>query len=116
MKSIPFSIPDVYEGFAETEGLIRLEADVLIMEFETKDSLVGFLKSKLKEVQVPLNELSAVSFKKKHFKALLTLSSNKMSLFADVPASKQGEVTLQFARKNRDEAEHLASSLSQKVS
>ena len=77
---------------------------------------MGILKSNLKEVLVPLNELSSVSFKKKYFKALLTLRSNKMSLFADVPASKQGEVTLQFARKNRDEAEHLASSLSQRVS
>jgi hypothetical protein len=116
MQSIPFSIPNVYEGFAETEGLIRFEKDVLILEYQTKDSIVGVLKSGLKEVRIPLSELDSINFEKKLFKTQLTVRARKMSTFADIPANKQGEATLRFIRKNRDAAEELASNLALRIS
>ncbi len=116
MSSIPFSIPDVMEGFAETEGLARLEKEALILEFQTKDSIIGLIKSAVKEVRISFSEIESIKFEKKIFKTQLIVNARSMSTFSNVPGNKQGVVTLRFRKKNKDEAEHFASSLDLQLS
>ena len=101
MESLPFSISDVYEGLAEVEGTARCEDDVLILEFQTHDSLVGLLKSKVKTIHLPLHALAAIHFQQQLFTACVTLRVHSMSLVQDIPGSCQGEVRLHVARKHR---------------
>lgn len=44
MHTVPFSISDAYEGLADVDGLARFEADVLTLEFQTKDAFFGIIK------------------------------------------------------------------------
>lgn len=111
METIPFTITNVYEGFAEVEGLARLEDDGLVLEFQTKDGIVGLIKSKVNEVRIPLEEIAGVEFQKKMFKASVLLRVRSMSLMSAIPGSRQGEVKLRIPRKHRDAAEELVSEL-----
>jgi len=45
MPNLPFTIPDLYADFAEAQGIARLDDDILILEYQTKDSIVGMIKS-----------------------------------------------------------------------
>ena len=116
MLTIPFSINDAYEGLADVDGLVRLEADRLTLEFQTKDAFFGVVKSDLKRVEITLGDLTAVTFKKKMFWATLALRVCTMALIEAVPGAKRGEIKLRFARKHRDEAQTLASSLNLRLS
>jgi hypothetical protein len=111
MESLPFSIADVYEGLAEVEGTARCENDVLILEFQTYNSLVGLLKSKVKILHLPLHALAAIHFQQKLFTAFVTLRVHSMHLVQDLPGTCQGEVRLHVARKHRKIARAFVSEL-----
>jgi len=111
MESLPFSIADVYEGLAEVKGTARCEEDVLILEFQTHDSLVGLLKSKVKTIHLPLHALAAIHFQHKLFTAFVTLRVHSMRLVQDLPGTCQGEVRLQVARKHRKVAQAFVTEL-----
>ena len=111
MESLPFSISDVYEGLAEIEGTARCEDEVLILEFQTHDSLVGLLKSKVKTIHLPLHALAAVHFQQQLFTAFVTLRVHSMHLVQDTPGNRQGEVRLHIARKHRKVAHSFVTEL-----
>ena len=92
MESLPFSISDVYKGWAKVEGTARCEDDVLILEFQMQDRLVGLLKSKVKTIHLPLHALAAIHFQQRLFTAFVTLRVHSMSLVQDLPGRSQGEV------------------------
>ncbi len=116
MYTIPFSISDAYEGLADVEGLARFEADVLTLEFQTKDAFFGVIKSEVKEVQISLADLVSADFSKNMFRATLKLRVRSMALIEEIPGAKRGELKLRFARKYRDEAYTLASQLQLRLS
>ena len=35
--SLPFRFPDTFEGFARSGGVLRAEADGLVLKFQTRD-------------------------------------------------------------------------------
>ena len=111
MESLPFSIADVYEGWAEVKGTARCEEDVLILEFQTHDSLVGLLTSTVKTIHLPLHALATIHFQHKLFTAFVTLRVHSMRLMQDLPGSCQGEVRLQVARKYRKVAHAFVAEL-----
>jgi hypothetical protein len=111
MESLPFSIADVYEGLAEVNGTARCEDDVLILEFQTQDSLVGLLTSKIKTLYLPLHTLAAIHFQRHLFTAVVTLRVHNMRLAQDLPGSSQGEVRLRVARKHRKVAHAFVTEL-----
>ena len=111
MESLPFSIADVYEGLAEVKGTARCEDDVLILEFQTHDSLVGLLKSKVKTIHLPLHALAAIHFQPKLFTACVTLRVPSMGLGQDLPGTGQGEGRLHVARQHRKVAQAFVTEL-----
>ncbi len=116
MYTLPFSISDAYEGLADVDGLARFENDLLTLEFETKDAFFGIVKSGVQTIEIALSDLASVTFKKSMIRATLKLQVRSMALLEDLPGTKGGEVKLRFARKYRDEAQSLSSSLQLRLS
>lgn len=117
MNSLPFSI-SAYDGLAETHGLIRLDEDEdgLILEFQTKDGLVGILKSNVKEIKIPLSEIESVHLKKGWLNTTLIIRCSRLSILSDIPGSSQGEAKLSVSRKNRKTAEWFVPDIMLKIS
>lgn len=109
--SIPFKIKNVYEGLAETEGVITIENEHLKIEFQTKDSIFGFLRSQLNTILLPIKELAHVNHKPGLFKDTLTLRATNMRYFLPVPTSKHGEIQVIIDKKNREDALAFVSDL-----
>ncbi len=112
VQAIPFSFPDVYEGFADAEGLIRLEGSEVILEYEVKDGFVGVVKSGLKEIRLPLQEIDSLHSKRNIFRSMLFIRPRSLNSIKDVPGLKNGEMRIKFSRKHREEAEHFAANVS----
>ncbi len=111
MKSIPFSLKKVYEGFAETQGLVRYEDETIWLEFQAKDSFIGLLKSGVRQVSIQANDLETVVAKHKLFRSDLTLRTRSLQVLAQFPNRKGAEVVLQFRRQYRDDVKELTSAL-----
>lgn len=108
-KPIPFHL-DVNQGFAEAQGLIHIKKNSLVLEYEVKDAFGGFIKSELKETEIPFDEIESLTYKKGFWGAKVLIDGNSMRTFEDVPGAEQGSCTLKIKRKDRDQAQQSISS------
>jgi hypothetical protein len=115
MLSLPFKITNLFSDLAEAHGLVTMEGDFLRMEFQTQDAILGLLKSQLKEIRIPIQELNSAIYQKKLFGTKIILRANKLTTLSRVPGHEKGQVVLEISRKDRDIAEQLTSSLDMKI-
>lgn len=110
-----FTINDLYANLAEVNGLAQIQDDRLILEFEIADSVFGAVKSKVREISVPLSEIAAVRLDRGMWCTRLKLQGQKLRTFEGVPTAKGGEVTLIFGRQARAASETLARDIAEVI-
>ena len=103
MHSVPFSISDAYEGLVDVDGLVWFDADVLTLEFQTKDAFFGLIKSNVQNVQLSLTDLASVHFAKKIFRATLTLRVHRLALVAQIYNASSASLEYDLYYKGRFE-------------
>ena len=111
MISIPFSLPDAYGGMAEADGILRLNEDSLLFEFQVKDAFFGVVKSDVKSIILNVADIAAIDYKRSIFRGLIYLRSHSVNTVSEIPGHKGGEVRMSIKRKYCDDAEELISSL-----
>jgi len=113
MNAVPISLGEMYEGFANCHGLVRDEGDHLCLEFQMQDSLVGLVKSGIKEVRIPLADLASVALERHWFGLAtnLVIQVSRMDSVKDVPGMSQGRLALGVARKDREAAAKFVAEL-----
>jgi hypothetical protein len=102
--SVPVTLGDSWGGLASNAGLLRLEGDTLVLEFETKDGVLEVLKSGAKRYDLPLTEVEACQWHRGWFGGKIELSVRSMNALEGIAGAAQGRVTLGVARKDRDRA------------
>ena len=109
IPSLPFFIPNVYEGFAKANGMARVTHMGLALEFEVKDGIVGMIKSGLREVEIPLDDLQQLELRKGWFRTRLLIKTRRMAVVSKLPGNHTGGIELGVARADRKIAEALVS-------
>ncbi len=109
-KPIPFHISNINHGLAEAQGLIHINKNSLTLEFELKDTLGGFIKSELREVEIPFDKIESLTFKRGFWAGKVRIEANSMRTFEDIPGSEQGQCELKIKRKDREKARQSISS------
>jgi hypothetical protein len=109
--SVPFSIHNVFQGLAETEGILSVDGTDLKLEFRTTDAVLGLLKSGVQEVKLPIASVEEMTFRKGVFDCSLVIRVAEMRRAADVPNFKQGEILLSIAKKHSQAAAELVASV-----
>ncbi|MDX2247900.1 MAG: hypothetical protein SF052_14035 [Bacteroidia bacterium] len=115
-SNLPFSIEDVYAGFAKVSGILSVVRDHVILEFQVSDAIGGIVKGKPKEIRIPLRSIESVQFKKNWFAANFYLRVYRMKDLEAIPTNRAGEVKLSIQRKHRERALQLASSMNLRLS
>ena len=115
MAAVPFTM-DAYEGFAETQGVVREGKEVISIEFQTKDAFIGLLKSDVKTIDIPFSEINDVLFNSNFFTAKLRIQLKTLYAARDFPTTKNGEIQLSISRKNRKQARNFASTVGLSIS
>ena len=75
-------------------GLMRLEPDALVLEFEVK-SMLRSMRKELREVRIPYRDIALADFD--HLDRLVLRTTRTLTL-AEVPTSDKGEVTLNASK------------------
>lgn len=114
MDTIPFRPHDPDALFTETEGLVQLYDDELVLQLETKDAFLGKFKQS-SEVRLPLDEISSVEFTAGWFRTQITVQAHSVQTVSEFPGSRLGSIRLRFRRKYREEAAYLAEMIEDSV-
>jgi hypothetical protein len=101
---------------AKCEGLLRLEDGDLVLEYQTKDGLLGILKSHVREVRIPRDMLASVTVRKQGlfgFNSQLVIHTARMQPVpgTEIPGMTQGRLVLDVTRENVPAAEKLVADL-----
>lgn len=113
---VPVSITDLYGGFARATGLLILESDSLILEFQVKDEILGVVKGKPKSFKIPLVALDSVAYSQNIFSAKVELRVKRLRDLEGIPNAEKGEIKLKIARRDRQRAKEFVSSANYQLS
>ncbi|MAO65555.1 MAG: hypothetical protein CL666_11200 [Balneola sp.] len=116
MRSLPFTIENLNGGFMKLEGILRVEENTLVFEYQKKDAVVEAYQSELRTEKITISELDMLEYKKGWFSGKLILHGKTAKSFGDLPGKDLTERVLKVRRKNRDVAASISSNLNLKLS
>ena len=101
---------------AECVGLLRLEDGDLVLEYQTKDAVMGILKSNVREARIPRDMLASVTIRKQGlfgFNTKVVIQTTRMQPVpgTEIPGMTQGRLVLDVAREDVAAAEKLVADL-----
>ena len=108
-QSIPFESVDYNHGLKLAKGLLKVSGDGIELEYREQDSFVGVIKSDLRTIHIPYEDLEAIEFEKGWFSAKILLKTSSMALLEKLPGNEQGICTLKVKRRHREEAKNTSS-------
>lgn len=114
--SVAFEIPNINQGFVEVKGLLSVYEESILLEFERKDAVIGVFKSGLKEARISYSDLEAMKWNRKFFRSKIVLIGKTMRSLSEVPGAEQGRLEMNIRRRDRDDAERVASSVRLRIS
>lgn len=111
--SIPFKL-EVHQGLSKAEGIAKISSAGIVLEFETK--IFGLVNTGIKEVCLPLEEISGVQFKKGFFKHGTKIEIRMQSFLklSEVP-HQDGKIILRIPRDQHEEAKEAVEFLSKNL-
>ena len=98
-EQVLFSTSDSM-GMTETTGMLRVEADKLIVEYQTIDAVLGVLKTGVKVTEIPLAQLSAARLEQKLWNSELVLQGKTMRVLANAPGASRGQLRVKINRQS----------------
>lgn len=106
---LPFSINlPMYRAY----GLLRLDAQVVVMEFQLVDRFLGILRSGVRTLHLPYLSLTGADLQKGWTGGrTLILRTSSLHHLRRVPGALQGSCWLQVQRANRQQADIFANAL-----
>lgn len=95
---VPFKIEGAHGGFSSVDGMAKVSAAGIVLEFEAK--VFGIMKTGIKEVRVHIKEIERLKFKKGWFKTTLEIWLNNFQTLSEIPTN-QGRIVLKIAKEDR---------------
>jgi hypothetical protein len=112
MDTVRFTLSDVFAGLGEGHGLLRNEGTHLCLEYQIQDGIAGVLKSDIRQVRIPMEEVASVTLTKGWFGmnwwgVKIVIQGTRMEAFEDVPGASGGRVELSISGKDHEAAENF---------
>jgi hypothetical protein len=109
MDSLPFHC-EAYAGFGAIQGIARLDGQGLLLQYQTRDAVLGVLRSGMKSGLLPLDSLVSARYRSGFLWLMphLELRVSDLSMLAEIPSSEGGRLKLRVAWTDRSDARKLA--------
>lgn len=109
--TLPFKQKDIYLGLAEISGLLRIADDKLEIEYQVKDTTLGFLDSSVKLCRIPLSIIDSVEVEKKWFTGKFELTFNRIPDLDNPFRLESNRLELSVKNKDLEKAKSFRSKL-----
>ncbi|RMG20957.1 MAG: hypothetical protein D6730_19080 [Bacteroidetes bacterium] len=113
---LPFTLSEVYGGFAEANGLMYVQGDQLLVEVMVKDAIFGVVKSKPKRIAIPFRDIISIDYKRNMFVSRMLLRVGNITYLSEIPGDNKGEIKFKIRRKDKEMAQNLVSHINLRIS
>ena len=104
--NVTFKISDDF-GLSESSGMIYVEDEHLLIEYQNYDSIIGLLKSSIKEIEIPISEIRRARLEQKFWNSELVLQAKSMKSFRRLPGATAGTFRITVTKESQKAAESL---------
>lgn len=108
---LPFELKEPHVGLMRLSGLLRLQGDALVLEYQKTDNVLRVIKMEPQVVTIPLSDILFADAHSNIFKSYFHLRVSRFGLLNDLFDGGSGEVKLKIKRSNRDIAFDIADEL-----
>ncbi|TNE69623.1 hypothetical protein EP331_13900 [bacterium] len=110
--SVPFKVEIGELGLREALGIVVYNSKTgLRIEYQTRDALLGVIKSDIETIEIPWNEITAFEVEKKWFSARITIRTASLAYLAQFPWNNGAQVVLKISKDDIETARRLRSEL-----
>lgn len=113
-SSLPFYVNGTW---VKSFGILRLEPQVLVVEFQQFDRLTHLYRSRIRTIQIPYLSIQAAELATAwHGRSVLTLKAHSLYPFRHIPGALQGHCWIKTQRPQRQQASRFHEQLQLKLS
>jgi len=109
-SNVTFSVSDDL-GLSECSGMLFLEDEQLVVEYQNSDSILGLLSSKVKEIEIPISDLRRARLQQKFWNSEISIQGKSMKTFRKLPCEVSGTFSFTVEKKSQKAAESLVKNL-----
>lgn len=108
LDSVAFAC-DAFGGFGQTHGLASPAADGLRLQYQTRDAMIGLLRSTTRHALVPLEAIVDLRFRYGFlwFSPRIELRVAELAVLTDIPGAEGSRLVLKVRRADREHARKL---------
>ena len=114
--SIPFKIPDLFHGFAEAKGLMRMVEAGIRLEYQVHDAVLGVFKSSIREILIPFEEIESIVFRKRWWRRSIEIQTKSLRISAGIPGHSNSVIVVRVHRRDRLKIEQAIAHVSLRLS
>lgn len=111
--NVSFTVADS-SGLMESQGLAFIEDDELVIEYQNVDSVLGLLKTGVKEVSIKFDDITFAKVEPKMWGSELLLKGRSLKTFRNLPGSSSGVLRLKIARQSNNAALNLVDEIAER--
>jgi len=104
--NVSFTVADS-SGLMESDGLLFVEEGELVIEHQTTDSVLGILKSGVKETTIELKDIVSAKLEPKFWSSELVLQGRSLKTFRNLPGNTGGILRLKIKKQSHTAALNL---------
>lgn len=111
--NVSFTVADP-SGLMQSEGLLFIEEDRLVIEHQTVDAVLGIFKTGIKKTEIQLGDIASVKLQPNFWSSELVLQGRSLRTFRNLPGSTSGVLCLKINRQSSTAAMNLVDEISRK--
>ena len=104
--NVSFTVADS-SGLMQSEGLIFIEDDRIVIEHQTMDSVLGIFKTSIKRTEIQLGDIAKVKLQPNFWSSELVIQGRSLRTFRNLPGSSGGSLYLKINRQSNTAALNL---------
>ena len=98
---LPFSITEVYGGFVRIDGILIVEEEHLLFEYQMADNMVGAVRGKIQTRKVRYQDIEAVESKTGWFSTWIEFRAKSLRTFDKFPQKDGANLKIAIEKKHR---------------
>lgn len=111
-ENVVFNVWDS-SGLLESDGLLSFADNMLRVEYQTSDSVLGLFKTSVKEIEITVNDIRQARIERKMFGSELLLQGSSLRIFRNLPGNTGGNLRIKINRQSQLAAQNLVDKIKQ---
>lgn len=99
------------DNWLEASGIAHIHSDSIVLEYQTSDPIIGVIKSGVKTIRLPIEDIARVRVVNGWFSTKFIIQMRSLQPLQPLGYHTQGQIKLRLERADRDLAQQAVNQI-----